>query len=55
MVMTMRLLEANEMRAGMSRSITSDASPMSNPEPLIVTRPRPTARSGITEVTAGTR
>ena len=26
----------------------------SEPEPLMVTRPRPTARSGTTEVTAGT-
>src|SRR6266699_1148215 len=53
MVMTMRRLEANEIRAGTSRSRTSLLSPMSKSEPLMVTRPRPTARSGITEVTVG--
>src|SRR5258705_4224060 len=50
--MTSLRLEANEMRAGVSRSSTSAVSPTENPEPLMVTRPRPTARSGTTEVTA---
>src|ERR1041384_831416 len=53
MVMTSRRLDANEMRAGVSRRRTSVALPTSKSSPVSVTRPRPTAREGMTDVTVG--
>ena len=46
--------DANEMRAGTSPIDAVERSDAAKPEPRNVIRPRPTARSGTTEVTMGT-